>query len=259
MLAELFNYLRNPGSLFARELGYSKELIAIDARYKRNRKAWEPHLANSRKAMIDAVESCAIHNAVMILGGGLLFDVPIKQIQKTFKKIYIVDVVFSTRTKKYAQKNADSITLIEHDLNGLETSLAKIKKNHIPTIHASLPETKVQIDLIISANVLSQLHLAPVYYLEKSHQLDDQALFLFAQNIIKAHIDLLRLQKAQVCLLTDYFRFSYIDQKKECESALLGIELGKPDNKWRWQVAPLGELAKNESMETEVYFYKNFT
>ncbi|MDX1810930.1 MAG: hypothetical protein R3240_03215 [Gammaproteobacteria bacterium] len=257
MLLEFIQYLTNPGSKFARQLGYNKELIAINARYKRNKTAWRTHLQNSQNTILQAAELCPTKNHTMILGAGLLYDIPIAQLVRTFQHITLVDIAFSAQAKKVARTNK-KIELIEHDLNGLDQNISGLTRDTLSEINACLPQTKQPVDLIISANVLSQLHLAPVHFLEEKLKLREEVLFEFAQQLLQAHIDLLRGQTSRVCLITDYLRFHEIRGNKTCESALLGIELPEPDQSWRWQIAPEGELAKNESMETLVYAYQDF-
>jgi len=258
MLYEIFQYLRNPGTAYARKLGYSKELIAIEARYKRNKSVWKNHLENSQNAIIEASQNCNKKSAVMILGAGLLYDIPLNFLIENFQKIYLVDLVFANRTQK-AASNFDNITLVTHDLNGLEKQLINPKLNTLPKINASLPSTDIKPDLIVSANVLSQLHLAPIHLLDEKNIASDQQLYNYAKALIQAHIDLLKQQSRQVCLITDYIRITTDKNNKEGqESATLDIKLPTPDHHWIWEIAPEGELSEVKSMKSKVYAYVNF-
>ncbi|WP_054762978.1 hypothetical protein [Methylomonas koyamae] len=56
MIAEFIHYLgtrTNPG---ARRLGYAGEAAALEARHRRCREAWLPHLAATRAALLRAAE-----------------------------------------------------------------------------------------------------------------------------------------------------------------------------------------------------------
>lgn len=259
MLHELFQYLRNPGNQFARKLGYSKELIAIDARYRRNKKYWQSHLENSKKVIIEACHRCPEKDTVMILGAGLLYDIPLNFLLDTFKTIYLVDVAFSMQAKKLEKKH-NSIKLLTHDLNGLENQvLIKSQLNTLPRIRACLPKIKARPDLIVSANVLSQLYLAPIHLLDQKGSFSDEQLTGFAKEIVQSHINLLKQQPGIVCLITDHYRFTINEaNNREQESALLDIQLPEPDYSWPWQLAPKGEISRQQSLETLVYAYTNF-
>ncbi len=258
MLLEACQYLRNPGSTFARQLGYSKELIAIEARYRRHKHLWDRHLRNSQETIHHACEKCRKQDAVMVLGAGLLYDIPLQFLVDRFQVVYLVDVVFSRQTKKLC-RNHDKLQLLEHDLNGLATQWRTMKTGAFPSPAATLPKTNPEPNLVISANVLSQLYLAPVYCLERWQHCSNEKLLAFGQQIIKSHLQLLCRQQARVCLLSDYQRFhQYANKTVEQEHALLGIELPKPDNTWRWDIAPKGELNNKESMWTRVYAYYDF-
>ena len=139
MLSELSQYLLNPGSQFARKLGYTKELIAINARFKRNQKHWQPHLENTKKVIIDAAEQCKHKETVVILGAGLLFDIPLEYLAKTFTHVFLIDIVFAKKTKNTCRQ-FNNIYLIEHDLNGLEDKLLTYKKGKaLPNPKPRLP------------------------------------------------------------------------------------------------------------------------
>ena len=259
MLLELLQYLTNPGSQFARRLGYSKELIAIEARFKRHKILWKAHLDNTQKFILNTARQCPRHDAIIILGAGLLYDIPIKQLSERFKQVYLVDVIFSRSTQNIARKLGNVKTLV-HDLNGFaEQNKAFNQPQAVPEIRASLPATEISPNLIVSANILSQLYLAPVHQLQKHSSLSDAEIYNFGKKLLLGHLALLKNQSAQVCLITDYQRINIDKQNHRQEgSALLDIDLPAPDMEWLWPVAPKGELARNESMETVVYAYANF-
>lgn len=257
---EYIQYLRNPGSAFAQKLGYSKELIAIEARYQRNTQQWQTHITNTQQFIQQAGDSCAEKHTAVILGAGLLFDIPLDYLASSFKTVCLIDVVFASYTKNLTRKYSN-VHLVEHDLNGLAELSNKHKSiSTAPSVNAALPQDLPLPNFIVSANILSQLHLAPVAYLAKHSKLKEVELERFAQKILQSHIELLRnYQDSNICLVTDYLRFT-TDKKGEQqqEHALLGLELPAPSKSWHWEFAPRGELRKGLSQSTLVFAYNNF-
>lgn len=99
------------------------------------------------------------------------------------------------------------------------------------------------IDLVISANLLSQLSIGPEEWLER-HPARAKALPAdILARIVQDHLDDLRRLPGRVVLLTD------VEMREEAASGavlarhdlLSGGALPTPDEAWSWPVAPRGE------------------
>lgn len=77
MLLEFFKYISTPVSKTAKQLGHLHEIIGMEARAKRLVKPWSSHLQNTRTIIEKSSREIAKPNEVIILGSGLLLDVPI--------------------------------------------------------------------------------------------------------------------------------------------------------------------------------------
>ncbi len=80
MLAEWFRHLTTPCPRPLRDMGYLKELIAMDARHRRCREAWVSHLEACKNVILDAaldVTRGVPRRKAVVLGSGLLLDIPI--------------------------------------------------------------------------------------------------------------------------------------------------------------------------------------
>ena len=74
MLYELFTSLTTSCPAYVRHMHYLYEAIAMRGRYRRNRKAWQPHLDNSRAYLLAAAELCKSKSSIAVYGAGLLLD-----------------------------------------------------------------------------------------------------------------------------------------------------------------------------------------
>ena len=259
VILEYFKYLTNPATKSAKKLGQLRETIAMESRYNRSQKQWSSHLDNTKSLIEESSKQIKDPNEVIVLGSGLLLDVPIDFLASHFKRVILVDVVhlksIYTKTKQY--KN---IILIEHDVTGLSEQLINTKQRTHIQAKSSIPHLSEKTSLIISTNMLSQLHLSPIKYVKATLNYDEKNQNELTLNIMQSHINMLTSTNCQICLITDYLR-NYHNEKSnitEQEEALPNLSLPKPDKKWFWEIAPKGEFNNDVSLTSEVYGYLNF-
>jgi len=261
LIIEYFKYLTNPASDTAKTLCQLQEMIAMEARYKRSKKQWDPHLKNSQTLIQTAASKINPNSDIVILGSGLLLDIPIDYLAKRFSTIYLVDVVHLKKTKRLIRKY-NNIMLIEHDVTGLaEKMLNSTVDEPVFEPQPSLPCLTDNTRLVVSANMLSQIHLAPVSYADKKFNWSEQKLEDLARKIMHSHVNFLNELPCQTCLISDNKRL-YKDRNHvivSAENILFDIQLPEPDKTWYWEIAPRGELNKHFSMSSLVYAYQNFS
>lgn len=262
MIAEWLMSLRITCAPHIRHMGYHKQLVAIAYRFDRQRNHWHTHLQKTRDVIEAAMEKCPEKNVIVILGAGILLDIPLEEICRQFKKVYLVDVVFLPRTRKSARQYSNC-QLIACDITGTAHALHQIvtAQKDDNRILPVLPEPEgptelsaIKPDLTLSTNIMSQLPVLPREYLEHhfAGQLDDfgTEIDAFCQNLITHHLKWLKSLPGLVCLISDvkhiYYR-SDTDQNEiiEEEDPLHGIHLPDNDDQWIWDVAPPGELSNN--------------
>ena len=100
-------WLTTPAPQWARQPGYLKELIAIQARYRRYRDSWEPHLHASRTVIIAAVDRCDRRHHAIVYGSGLLLDIPLDTLSRAFARLTLVDAVHLRSTRRLARHFAN--------------------------------------------------------------------------------------------------------------------------------------------------------
>lgn len=249
MLVEACRYLTTPCSSYARKLGYLSESIAIDARYRRCKTHWAEHLAHSKRCMLEAANTCQNHRKVVILGSGGLYDVPLKELSQMFNAVLLVDIIHPVHAKREA-KGLNNVILLEHDI----TELSKAPHSFPPKPSFLLDDRDV--DLVISANILSQLALLPAREFERQGA-NAQTLQHYSRDITTQHLAYLAEFSAVTCLITDIERLTHSKggQLVHCENAIYNLPLPEAQQQWLWHIAPLGESSKDHALSHRVAGY----
>ena len=258
MLSEAFAYLTTPCTPHLKSMGYLKELIATEARSRRCRTHWQSHIDQTRAVIIEAMHTVPDPKKAVVLGAGILTDIPLKALSETFAHVELVDVCFLEQTRQDIRPypNVETISL---DITGVAKPLYDLLNNNRHDGALPLPVrpdalSLADADLVISANVLSQLPLIPLSYAKGLEpQPDSDALQAFARAIIKRHRDDLDTCPGTVCLISEVER-RYCDAGRILETAdpLFGLALRLEGKAWLWDMAPKREVAKDYAIQNRV-------
>lgn len=256
MILELLEYLTTSCPKYARKLGYLKEAIAIGARQKRLAGAWTPHLEQSQAVIRAAIDLCPRRNSALILGSGLLLDIPLADLARQFEHVVLVDVVHLRAARRKAAGFAN-VTLLEEDVTGMAADFDfRVSSGWQgdpvpePTVFLDRPE----VDLVVSANLLGQLSIFPAAALQRRTRLDGDPLEDFCRAVIEAHLAYLRRFDAVVCLITEKERTALDKDGAAVQrhDALYGAELPDAGTQWNWDLAPLGEVSRTHALRNRV-------
>lgn len=250
MLYEALEYLTTPCPSHFKSMGYLKELIATEARYKRCRTAWHPHLEKTKSVIRDAIDVTAGRAKAVVLGAGILSDIPIHALTKSFDQVVLIDVCFLKQTRK-GLREFTNIELLNHDITGIAEAVyaGAVPDPRLPN-ELSLSDA----DLVISANILSQLPLIPTDYLQKVISTPTEEILLeFSHGIVANHLALLETCPGTVCLISEVERqFFDGDHIIKTEDLLHGYELQMHGTEWLWDLAPKGEVSKDYAIRNRV-------
>jgi len=245
MLAEAFQFLTTSCSPVSRNFGYLKQAIALEARYRRCRNAWSLHLDKSQELIRAAIEQCSKHHEVVVLGSGLLLDIPIDDLSARFDHVVLVDMVHLRGVRRRI-KDFDNIELVEMDVTGVARPLSDLID---PNSQRPWPEPKFDIrlfentDLVVSANILSQLPLLPGDHLKCLGCADDEAIHSYKRAIIDHHLKLFDQLTCTVCFIADVERRTISKiESRDNEDLLLGAEPLIEASSWMWNIAPAPEV-----------------
>jgi len=247
MLLELLENALTRCSRPVRAMGYLPEAIGIRSRFRRVRDHWQPHIQNCRSLILRGMDRCSSRRKAVILGGGLLHDVPMAEIAAAFQEVVIVDIVhpcFSrwvTRKYKNVRRLAVDITNTVESLYWVSDEPEK----HLPRSQPELFIDDPELDFTVSVNLLSQLPCMPMTFLSRQKAHSAKSINAYARDVIQAHLDYLDRLPGKVVLITDVERLK-IDMMRrvvERKDLLFGLKLPKlgEGEEWEWQLAPCPE------------------
>lgn len=262
MFFSLFKYLQQePYKIhpLSKKLGMIQISQSLETRFKRHQNLWKNHLDHCRSQVLEFCQRHPQARTIAILGSSHLFEIPITDLLQRFEKIYLIDLVHPPAVVKLAKQQPEKIELLCFDVSGALDNLESLNSfaeliSLFPNQKKSLPD----FDLVISANLASQLHLLYLDHLEKkglklSVEEKDQA----AQVVIHDHLNWLRSFHKPVHFFADRKVFYRNPQGQITYSGAYAIDLGgfEFQKSWIWQLANLGEISPLYSLEMEVESY----
>jgi len=254
MILEWLESLKTKSTKSAKDWGYVYQNISLKFRSRRCAKAWQSHNENSKQFIRNQITKFQ-PKTVMVIGSGLLLEVPIETLLEATEKVYLVDLVHSREIRKLAKQNP-KIELIEKDisclLGFLKKGMGPFQLKNIPW--KQLPEWGLpKVDLVISANLLSQIPLIISEHISMASETYEK----FARQVRDQHIERLLTQANHVILFAD-FETRYIDRqgnRLKTESYEVNLKSLNFDREWQWEIAPFGETSKDYRIEMLVKAY----
>lgn len=255
MLLDLFTHLTTSCSPYVRRLGYLGETVAMRGRYRRNRTAWQPHLDNTCAFVLAVAEKVRNKSKVVILGSGLLLDVPLGELSMMFREVVLMDTVCLPEVCRQIKGYAN-VSFIERDVTNIAERLFTNRQQGIPELPKVLSaEIDNDADLVISLNILSQLWVVPrTYATSQRPALPHDQVEDWCGRIVESHYATLRSLTCDVCLVADH-EFVKRDHDGTIisrASTLYGLVLPEPDASWTWNIAPSGKDDRSSSKELNV-------
>ncbi|WP_245494207.1 hypothetical protein [Rhizobium leguminosarum] len=208
---------------------------------------WAEHEEMSRKAILAATADLRQKRTAVVLGSGLLRDVPIGVLARDFDTVVLVDLVHLASVRLWlSAKGYRNVRLIERDLSGYDELAAGREPEPLGFLRA-VP----YLDLVVSANLLSQIGRG----VKRRHEADAGRMPEdTVERLIAAHLAGLSGLSCRSCLVTD-IAYAVIDRNERTheEADLLHGVLPPPAKaSWTWPVAPLGEESKDYRIEHKV-------
>ncbi len=251
MILEALQHFIYPAPKHIKRMGYLREALAIEARYKRCARHWQPHLQKCKSIIMNEVSGLPEGARVMIVGSGGLHDVPVNELLAMKLKIDCIDIFHLPSIKR----TYPGIRFIEKDVTGLAhlTYQTTPKEKFEPSEYQTGWHPDEHPDLVISLNILSQLPMTLVSF-AKNHQVDLPE--RFEVNIRQAHIAWLKNICPRSLLITDIKRdYFHKGDLIQSDPALTDRDydlIGSPEEQWIWNIAPVGETEKDIGIEHTV-------
>lgn len=252
MIVEALRHLliRCPPEL--KRLGVLYDLIALEARAKRLGPAWASHRTAAAEALADFALAAPRKETCIVAGSGLLLEVPLEALAGAFRRVVLVDLFHMPAVRRRAAR-LPTVTLLAHDVTGV---MAALGGRTLPAPAASLPGA-AEADVVISANMTSQLALTPLAVQQATGRYTPDALAQWEKALIADHLALLAGMPGRAVLLTDVVR-----QTREAgggavlddDDLLRGVALPDLDGRreWWWDIAPAPEEHRRSDVRHRV-------
>lgn len=241
-------------------MGYVRSIARVRRRFLRCEHAWAPHLIRTRDLIKDAAQQCERKRKVVLLGAGLLHDIPLKDLSQQFEEVILVDVVHPWHCRRIARQ-LPNVRLVRHDVTEVMDQVNRLGRHASAPLPNSRPQRFVedtQIDLVVSVNLLSQLPVVPERFLKGVRSTSD--LEAFGRHLIDAHLDYLHRLPGRVVLITDRAakKVSLAGDVVDEWDILYGAPLPEPDQTWEWCLAPSPEQENGFHFIRQVVAYADW-
>jgi len=245
MIGEFLRYLMTYAPERTRKFGYLKRLIALEFRARRCATAWASHQRSTRNIITKAIDLCEKHEKVVVLGSGLLLEVPLKALAERFDQVFLVDIFHMPQVRREVKKHFN-VKLLTGDITGV---FAAMKENRPPGGSTPAPPARIphvkDADLIVSCNCLTQLAGPFTDYFEKTRGFSDLDSDKLAYQIMDQHCKAIATEATGVgVIITDVERIAMQDDKMVSRSDLLKALKLPPtptiihNEEWDWMIAP---------------------
>ncbi len=255
MLAEMLVWAGTQATKPARQLGYARAAVSLWSRRRRWTREWAEHEANTRDFALKTVGSCRYRDTVWLLGGGTLSDLPLGELSGLFRRVLVFDIAWLPQARAVARR-WPNVELRLADVTGVVEPLSEWRLGMplpIPSADAMTGLDPVPPDCLLSLNLLSQLPLLPMDYVQRQG-MTVQAAETLGRAILQAHLQSLGNFTCPVGLVADARRVwrSRAGEVVLSESAVLGVKLPAREKSWHWPVAPRGEIDNETGLEITV-------
>lgn len=255
MLREAFEYLATPCPPLARRFGYLAEAVALGARYRRQTRAWAPHVAACRRFVTQAAERAPPGGRALVAGSGLLIELPLDALAERFDELWLVDIVHARSVRRRTAR-LPNVRLVELDVTGALAPLAAALDRGdglaVDFAPPTLPGERFA--FAVSCNLLSQLPLLPLDAVERHAPATLEAERLaFAQRLARDHLGWLAGIADRAALFTDTESLWLAGGTVvEREDSVWGLPLPAPDMSWLWDIAPAPEQHRRQDLRHSV-------
>lgn len=245
MIAEFFRYIMTFAPERTRKFGYLKRLIALEFRARRCETVWAEHQRSCKAFITKAADLCEHQRIAVVLGSGLLLDVPLKALSDRFEKVYLVDIFHMPQVVKEAKKHFN-VKLLTGDVTGVFKAMKERRPPgpNVPAPPPLIPYLK-EADLIVSCMCLTQLAGPFTQHFEEARGFSDLDSDKAAYQIMERHVKAIAEEATGVgVIVTDTERFAMQgDQIVSRTDLLKALKLplspsAVHNEEWDWMAAP---------------------
>jgi len=228
------------------KLGYYDYQQGLIIRHMKVCSGWETHLANCRRFIIDTVKK-EKPNKITVLGSGWLLDFPLVECLSHVALIDLVDIVHPPQVKEQI-KPFPGVTTVDADVSGglieevwkkSATRFWLFKRKSLETLTVPRFEL-IEPGLVISLNILTQLEVLPIRFLEKRSNYTETDYLRFRKEVQNSHLEMLKNHNS--LLITDIKEIFNHNDGSISEEVTMVADLpeGSQREEWRWDFDSVG-------------------
>jgi hypothetical protein len=252
MLLEALHYAMTLRIMQTRNPAAVKSAVSLWSRARRCAKAWGPHERLTKAAIKANCTDLPRRRTVVVLGSGLLRDVPIDFLAQEFRKVILIDIVHLALVQWCIRRqDFENVVLVERDLSGLDSLHGKDsaagESQTADLKPLSFLHDIADLDLVISANLLSQIGIGAERRIIADGlplKPDD------VRRLIEAHLAGLAALSCRALLITDtgWEEVTRDGTVTDQFDLMHGAVLPSAQMEWDWPVAPFGEISRKKQV-----------
>lgn len=243
-----------------RRMKYISDQEGIFERFLEEHEGWQEHMRNSRDFIMECVRKHR-PKAIIIMGSGWLLDVPLKELATECEQVYLADI-WHPRQVRVKTRDYPNCRLLYADLTGgAVTGIYSLVKSYRKTgrieslrsISFDKPELPTGEAYLVSLNLINQLDIILMNYLNKFVKYPDEEVTYFRSKIQENHLELLK--PGHSCLICDQKEI-ILDQKNQVISTKKPIYADLPEAKnkkeWKWYFDRGGAFSQGYKTEFNI-------
>ncbi len=202
---------------------------------------WDQHLENCRRFILKSLDSFK-PETVTVLGSGWLLDLPLAELAERCRRINLVDIVHPPEVIEQTA-NISSVKLYKQDVTGGIIEELWHKKSSLPFFRKlksldgiNIPEYVPGFDpgVVISLNLLSQLDVLPVRYLQKNAAVSDAEILRFRKEIQARHLSFLMRHNSVLISDVEEKLTSAKGETNVQKTVVTDLPSGIHEEEWEW-------------------------
>ena len=227
-------------------LGYLRDQEGIYRRYIREEGNWLSHANHTKQCIKEYIQHIGRKTkSVAVLGSGWLIDIPLEFLAERFNTVYLYDINHP-REIVHKYRNIPNVHFVVSDLNAgmaqmvyhLIRKQVKDKQLLLESLVNSTFNTdpiNFNADVVISANLLSQLDVILSQFIQQKSVLTLEELVPFRRKIQQFHIQ--NLAQCQSLLITDTDELYLETGKPNKKAPLIFVKIPFKNilNEWVWK------------------------
>lgn len=245
LFTPLIHHLTTIPPASTRAMGYVREISGIRKRYLRVKDAWAPHVEQCRLMILEGMKLAPQHRKAVVLGAGLMHDVPLDDLCSRFREVILVDI-YHPLSSRWATRHRPNLKRLTADVTNTVHEAYRVSWDRDDPLPVSKPNLFLddpEVDFTVSVNLLSQLPCMPMTYLQEQRAHSREKILEYARTLLRDHMEYLGKLPGVVTLITDTKRLKYtlMNQLVETKDLFFDIPPPRGDREWEWRLAPCPE------------------